>query len=82
MGVDGVTEIGGEEGVKGEGLVDVVLSECEGEYGPRTSSPDNRGECLSKCGQMLTVWALLSCKINNTLISSKIASQIFYSPPP
>ncbi len=28
---------------KGERLVDVVLSECEVEHGPRTSSPDNRG---------------------------------------
>ena len=32
----------GSEG-RGERVVDVVLSECEGEYGPRTSSPDNRG---------------------------------------
>ena len=26
--------------VKKEVLVDVVLSDCEGEFGPRTSSPD------------------------------------------
>lgn len=33
--------------VKKERLADVVLSDCEGEFGPRTSSPD-RGWCVCK----------------------------------